>query len=82
MTPKDANRVSTILYPILAAPKRAARIVSILIQNNYEKTVKHYYEKPETEVWNILQEKNILSGEKGSNESVSYDDDPFARDRN
>lgn len=40
--------------------------------------MKHFYEKPETEIWAILQEKSILSGEKGSTESVNYDDDPFA----
>lgn len=45
--------------------------------------MKHFYEKPETEVWFIQQEKSFLqSGEKGSSESVHYDDDPFARDRN
>ena len=44
--------------------------------------MKHFYEKPETEVLTILQEKSILSGERGSSESVSYGDDPFAQDRN
>lgn len=44
--------------------------------------MKHFYERPETEIWIILQEKNILSGENGSSESVDYDNDPFAREDN
>ena len=32
--------------------------------------MKHFYEKPETDVWIILQEKNILSGENGSSETT------------
>ena len=41
--------------------------------------MKLFYDCPVTEVLTIVQENAFLqSGENGSSESVSYDDDPFA----
>ena len=36
-----------------------------------------HYETPILEIWEVHFEENILSGERGSHESVSYGDDPF-----